>query len=644
MMQAVILAGGEGTRLRSRLAGMPKPLVDVDGVPLLGRQLALLRHCGCAEAVILTHHGADHLRRYCAANDDFGMRLRLVDDGTPRGTAGAVLAVLDDLADDFIVVYGDTLVNVDLERMRRSHRACGADVSLFVHPNDHPQDSDIVEVDDAGWILAFHPYPHSADQYLPNMVNAGLYVIDRAALAPWRDFPIPGDFAKQLFPAMLAAGRRLHGYASFEYIKDIGTPARLDAAIDDLRSGRVGRASLAVRQQAVFTDRDGTLNSKRDYVRTPDELELLDGVAPAIRRLNQAEYRVVVVTNQPVVARGECSIAGLRHIHAKLETELGRGGAFVDRILFCPHHPDRGFVGEVPDLKIKCTCRKPGTALVEAAARGLNIDLARSWFIGDSAADIVTAQRASLRSVLVGPDGPLREAALAAYPDFDVPDFAGAVHLILDVHPRLVAALAPILQRVAAGDVVLIGGLAKAGKSTFARALAAELRAQGQTAAVISLDRWIRAIGERGCGVLGRFDLALALETLMPWLEQTGSLRVQLPIYDRKARRRAEHHDDFALAADAVLILEGVPALAMSLAGTRRAHRIHVEADETGRRSRVLADLIWRGSNPAEADATYAQRMRDETVVVEAARLSAHDVVKLDAILGAMNSEQAHDH
>src|SRR5262249_4571572 len=154
----------------------------------------------------------------------------------------------------------------------------------------------------------------------------------------------------------------------------------LDAAVGDLRRGRVARASLAVRQQAVFTDRDGTLNAKRDYVRTPDELELLDGVAPAIRRLNEAEYRVVVVTNQPVIARGECTFAGLRQIHAKLETELGRERAFVDAILFCPHHPDRGFAGEIPDLKIECACRKPGTALVDGAARDLNIDLARSWF------------------------------------------------------------------------------------------------------------------------------------------------------------------------------------------------------------------------------------------------------------------------
>jgi len=436
MTQAVILAGGEGRRLRSRLKGLPKPLVEVDGVPLLGRQMALLRASGCDNAVILVNHGADHIRRYCAANADFGMQLRLVDDGTPRGTAGAVLAALDHLAERFIVVYGDTLINVDVERMGRAHRASGADSSLFVHPNDHPHDSDIVELDDAGRIVAFHPYPHPADRYLPNMVNAGLYVVERAALERLRGFPIPSDFAKQLFPAMLAAGSRLHGYASFEYIKDIGTPARLDAAVGDLRRGRVERASLAVRQQAVFTDRDGTLNVKRDYVRTPDELELIDGVAPAIRRLNEAEYRVVVATNQPVVARGECSFAGLRQVHAKLETELGRGGAFVDRIMFCPHHPDRGFAGEVPDLKIACACRKPGTALVETAARDLNIDLERSWFIGDSAADILAARRAGLRSVLVGPDGPLREAALAASPDFAVRDFAAAVHFILDVHPH----------------------------------------------------------------------------------------------------------------------------------------------------------------------------------------------------------------
>jgi histidinol-phosphate phosphatase family protein len=435
MMQAVILAGGEGTRLRSRLTGLPKPLVDVAGVPLLGRQMALLRDGGCDSAVILVNHGAEHIRRYCAANGDFGLQLRLIDDGTPRGTAGAVLAALDQLAERFIVVYGDTLINVDLKRMWRAHCARSADASLFVHPNDHPHDSDIVELDDAGWITAFHPYPHPAERYLPNMVNAGLYVIERAALEKWRRFPVPSDFAKQLFPAMLAAGARLHGYASFEYIKDIGTPARLDAAIAHLRSGRVARASLAERQQAVFTDRDGTLNVHRDYVRTPDELDLLDGVAEAIRRLNEAEYRVVVVTNQPVIARGECSFAGLRQIHAKLETQLGRGGAFVDRILFCPHHPDRGFAGEVAELKIECACRKPGTALIEAAARDLNIDLARSWLVGDSAADIRAAQRAGLRSVLVGPDGALREAGLAAAPDFVVADFPAAVNLVLGVHP-----------------------------------------------------------------------------------------------------------------------------------------------------------------------------------------------------------------
>jgi histidinol-phosphate phosphatase family protein len=644
MMQGVILAGGEGTRLRSRLVGVPKPLVDVDGVPLLGRQLALLRACGCDDAVILVNYGADHIRQYCAANANFGLRLRLIDDGEPRGTAGAVLAALDQLAERFIVVYGDTLINVDLQRFWRTHGERGADATLFVHPNDHPHDSDIVEVDDIGWIQAFHPYPHPPHPYLPNMVNAGLYVIERAALGRWRDFAPPADFAKQLFPAMLGKGCRLHGYASFEYIKDIGTPARLDAAVEQLRCGVVTRASLAVRQQAIFADRDGTLNVHRDYVRTPEQLELIDGVPQAVRRLNQAEYRVVLVTNQPVVARGECTVEGLRHIHAKLETELGRGGAFLDRILFCPHHPERGFPGEIAALKVKCACRKPGTALVEAAARELNIDLARSWLVGDSAADVLTAQRAGLRSILVGPDGPLRDAGLAASPDFAVGDFPAAVRFILDVHPHLVHALTPVLQRIGDGEVVLIGGLAKIGKSTLARAMAAELRAHGLSASIISLDRWIRPVGERGCGVLERFDLASAAEALAPWLEQTGTARLRLPIYDRMTRQRREVHDELDIAADAVLILEGVPALTMALPGSRRVHRIHVEGTEAARRLRVLCDLMVRGSDAVGAEAIYAERMGDETPVVAAARDRAQHILGLDAVLGRTDTGQRHDH
>jgi NDP-sugar pyrophosphorylase family protein len=119
MKQALVLAGGKGTRLRERLNGRPKPLIDIGGTPLLQRQLELLKQHGFERAVILVNHEAHQIVDFCAAHANFGMALQFVDDGEPRGTAGAVLAILDRAAPRFLVVYGDTMLNVDLDRLWR---------------------------------------------------------------------------------------------------------------------------------------------------------------------------------------------------------------------------------------------------------------------------------------------------------------------------------------------------------------------------------------------------------------------------------------------------------------------------------------------------------------------------------------------
>ena len=110
---------------------------------------------------------------------------------------------------------------------------------------------------------------------------------------------------------------------------------------------------------------------------------------------------MVVVTNQPVIARGDCTEAGLRAIHDKMESQLGAAGAFVDAIYYCPHHPDKGFAGERPELKFRCGCHKPATGLITQACEELCLDPGRSWFIGDSETDMLTAQSAGLPFVLV---------------------------------------------------------------------------------------------------------------------------------------------------------------------------------------------------------------------------------------------------
>jgi D,D-heptose 1,7-bisphosphate phosphatase len=456
--QAVILAGGKGTRLAEVLKGRPKPLVDVDGKPLLQRQIEHLIGHGIDDIVILVNHAADQIHAFIAEHDSFGIRIHLVDDGEPRGTAGAVLACLDLLAEHFLVVYGDTLFNIDVTRFLASHEESGAEASLFLHPNDHPEDSDLVELDDRGWVHVFHPYPHKGEAPLANLVNAAFYAINRNALERWRSFAVPADFGKNLFPAMLAAGQHLRGYVSFEYIKDLGTPKRLAKVEGHLRSGVVARANLSHPQKAVFLDRDGTLNQSRGFIRAFSQIELIPGAGEAVRLLNEHEFRAVVITNQPVIARGECSLDDLRLIHARLDGLLGQKGAFLDGLFFCPHHPDSGFPGEVKELKIACNCRKPKTGLVERAVEALNINLSQSWFVGDTTLDIATARAADIRSVLVRTGEGGQDRKHAVEPDFVRDDIMSAVELIVRDYDRIFAQVMPVLNAAATGDTVVISG------------------------------------------------------------------------------------------------------------------------------------------------------------------------------------------
>ena len=430
-MQLVILAGGSGTRLKSVSGDLPKPLVKVAGVPLIGRQILQAAQSGVVdEVLILTGYGAQQIEAYVSSSD-FQIPVTCSAEPLPRGTAGAMYDNMEKLHSEFFVMYADTVNDVDLARFAAFHRANRSDVSLFLHPNDHPADSDLVETDLSGGIIRFHPYPHPEGAELPNLVNAALYVMKRDALKGLIELPEKPDFGKHVFPAMLRAARKLVGYRSPEYIKDAGTPDRLAKVAGDIASGLVASRTLRRPSAAVFLDRDGVLNQGAGHLNTPDKLALISGVPQALVRLNRSVYRTVVVTNQPVIARGEATLEDLAHIHAKLDTALGKEGAYIDALYFCPHHPDAGYPGEISDLKIDCDCRKPGVGMVNQAAADLNISMEKSWMVGDTTSDIEMARRSGLRSILVRTGEGGRDGKYQATPDFVAEDLAAAVEIIL---------------------------------------------------------------------------------------------------------------------------------------------------------------------------------------------------------------------
>lgn len=626
MIQAVILAGGEGRRLKSVTGDIPKPLVPIAGRPLLDHQLTTLRENGVGDVLLLVGYGAAAIRDCIRSGERWGLSVRYREDGMPRGTAGAVMAALDQLDGEFLVVYGDTIFDIDLERMMRAHRSAVADATLLVHPNDHPFDSDLVEVDKSGKVVAFHPYPHTTARDLQNLINAGMYVLNRRLLQGLEGMPERPDFGRHVFPALLKKSAPVFGYRSPEYIKDAGTPDRRARIEKDILAGRVAGKSLRKPCPAVFLDRDGTINEEGNPLRQPEDLTLLPGAARAVAQLNQHVYRTVVVTNQAIVAKGECDEATLAAVHQRLDALLGQEAAYLDALYFCPHIPDIGFPGERRELKIDCDCRKPKIGMIKNAAVDLNIDLAHSWVVGDSTTDVLFAAQAGCRSILVrtghaGLDGKFRCA-----PDFECSDLRAAVSLIVDHWPAASEAARPLATSIRPSSVVLVAGQAHSGKSTLAGALKLALRSRSMDAVVVPADSWLKDPGDREAGVLGRYDLQGLAAFVAEARRSPGSRSIGR--YDRNSRTVIRDLTDLFIRDDTVIIVEGVPTLASTELRNMGDVRIFVERNESERKAAFQRDYEMRGWQPAAISRLYETRMSDEFPII-AASASDSQIVSL---------------
>ena len=402
-MQAVIMAGGKGTRLLELTKDeIPKPMVPVLGKPLLRRQIECLRDNGINEIFIIIGHLGEKIQSYFGDGVEFGVSLKYYKEESPLGTAGALAQIKQLLSGEyFFLVYGDVIFDIDISLMETFHRKQKALATLFVHPNSHPYDSDLVILSNDGRVVGYDSKNNTrTDYWYENIVNAGLYILssDICDLIPKSG---KTDLEKDILFKHCGQHSSIYGYLSSEYIKDAGTKDRIIKVENDIKNGVVASKNLSKPQKCVFLDRDGVLNKHVGLLHETSQLELEDTAIEAIAKLNSSEYLTIVITNQPVVARGLCDIETVDEIHKKLQTLLGNNHVYLDDIFFCPHHPDKGYPEENPDYKIICECRKPKSGMLKTAAAKYNIDLERSWFIGDTTVDMETGRRAAVRTILV---------------------------------------------------------------------------------------------------------------------------------------------------------------------------------------------------------------------------------------------------
>ena len=413
-MEVVIMAGGKGTRIASVRSDVPKPMIEICGKPILLWQIENLKACGLTDITLVIGYLGDKIKEFFGNGSQYGVNISYFVEDHPLGTAGALFK-MPELTEDFLLMCGDVLIDVDFNRFIRFHQEHKAWASLVAHPNGHPYDSSLLVTEilppqeKGGLPIDSHRvirWMNKEDDrlYYRNCVNAGIEIISPDLLKETKKNFVPRhpetpdkiDLDRDVLKPNIKSAK-IYAYLTPEYIKDVGTPDRFYETERDIQEGRVHARNLKNLQKAIFLDRDGTINKYVGFLTKPEQFELIPGVADAIKKINKSGYLVIVVSNQPVIARGECTFDELQTIHDQMETLLGKEGAFVDEIYYCPHHKDKGFEGERPDYKFDCDCRKPKPGLLLRAAKDWNIDLGQSYMIGDSDRDVEAGNNAGVR-------------------------------------------------------------------------------------------------------------------------------------------------------------------------------------------------------------------------------------------------------
>lgn len=436
-MRAVIMAGGRGTRISELFRDIPKPLIPINGVPVLERELISLRDQGFTDVILTVSYMAEKIIDYFGNGNKMGISIQYYIEDTPLGNAGALFKLRENFTGPFLLLNADALFDVDFNRMIEFHKEQGGLVTLFTHPNSHPYDSGVIIADSDGSVTQWLTKEDIRPEFYKNRVNAGLHVIDPAVIdrldvryGGYIDSNSIGtvdkntgkimkiDLDRQLLKPLVNT-HQMFCYDSPEYVKDMGTPERYYQVCTDFSAGVVTSKNLFHAQKAVFLDRDGTVNKYVGFLKDINEFSLIPNVAKAINKINESGYLCVIVTNQPVIARGEVTYQQLYAIHNKMETLLGDKGAYVDGIYFCPHHPHKGYEGERKELKFDCDCRKPKPGMLLKASRELHIDLSQSYMVGDSESDVRAGIAAGCKSILINGEGTDSKTGESG----DIPDY-----------------------------------------------------------------------------------------------------------------------------------------------------------------------------------------------------------------------------
>ena len=391
-MEAIVLAGGFGTRLRECLSDIPKPLAPVNGIPFICYILDYLYSHGVHRVIVSTGYLAETIEN-TIGNKYRGMTVAYSREDTPLGTGGGIKKALGKCRDkDVVVVNGDSFFDVDLFEMKKFHEKSGYPITLAAKFIQNAFRSGLLDFKN-GKLSGFLENGVAPSGF----INGGVYFIKR-------DFLNCIEEEKFSFENAVLAKKEfdIGVYESDGYFIDIGIPESYKLAQKEYQKLISKRSRCA-----VFVDRDGTINKDTVHLFKKEEFEFLPDADKAISDLKKKGYLVIVITNQAGIAKGLYKGEDVGILHNYVDSLLEKNHSVVaDGYYYCPHHPN----AVIDELRLDCSCRKPKAGLILKAVDdfkkiGITIDLSNSYTIGNRISDVLAGINAgTAQNILIGDD------------------------------------------------------------------------------------------------------------------------------------------------------------------------------------------------------------------------------------------------
>ena len=424
-MQAVIICGGKGSRLKSTIGNTPKALVKFNKKENLKRQIEILKKSGIKNFVFLVNNFEYEISNFLKKN--FTDKFIIHKDKDYYGTGGCLYSAKKYLKKNFLIIYSDIYFNFNFNRFIKSSIKKKSILSCVVHANDHPHDSDTVNLNKDFYIKKI--IKKNGHENKINNAISGIYFADKKILKSIKFTKNKSyDLVNDIFVKLIKKKYHIYSYKSIEYIKDFGTPERIRRVKSDIKKNRIKNLDYFYKTKAVFLDRDGVINKENKNIKTLKNFKIFPSALLAIKKLNENKIPCFVVTNQSGLAKEEFTLSDFFKVTFKLDKRLSEIGAYIDDFLVCPHFTNKRYKNL--NESFFSSHRKPNSGMINTFVKKYGIDRNKSFMVGDSDRDILAGKNAGLKTILVQ-SPKINDYRINVTPNFRTNNLKLAVGIIL---------------------------------------------------------------------------------------------------------------------------------------------------------------------------------------------------------------------